>query len=54
MTDPKNWIAVLSTVAIGACAILLVWKGDVAHAMTFGALLVPSAAALTAKAEVKP
>jgi hypothetical protein len=38
----SDYVKLLSTVALGACAFLLIWKGDVAHALTFGALLVPS------------
>lgn len=44
MREPRNVLAAIGTLAIAACAIILVWKGDVAHAMTLAALLVPSAA----------
>ena len=57
----NDWVKILGTVALGGCAVLLAWKGDVAHAMTFGALLVPSAAQLpgfgsssTATVKVQP
>jgi hypothetical protein len=50
MNDPKSWLAILATVALGACAVLLVWKGDVSHALTFAALLVPSAGQFLPKA----
>jgi hypothetical protein len=40
--DPKLIITVIGTLAIGACAVILTLRGDVAHAATFAALLVPS------------
>lgn len=39
MKDPRMLISAIVAAALGACAIILVWKGDVAHAMVFGALL---------------
>ena len=53
MNDPKNWIAVLSTCAIGAAALLLIWKNDVTHSLICIAMLVPNAGQLLPKAEVK-
>lgn len=40
--DPKLVVTVIGTLAIGACTVILTLRGDVAHAATFAALLVPS------------
>lgn len=47
--DANDWTKVLGTLALGACAVLLILRGDVAHAMVFGSLIVPSLGQLPAK-----
>lgn len=40
--DSKAIVSILSAAGLAACAVVLVVRGDVQHAMTFAALLVPS------------
>lgn len=46
MWDSKAVIATVGMTCIGACAVILTLRSDVAHAMTFAALIVPSLAQL--------
>lgn len=53
--DPKSIVMVLGTLALGAGFVVLILRGDIAHAMTVGALLVPSLGQLPAPSQaVKP
>lgn len=42
MKDPKTVLSVIATIFVGLCAVILTWKGDVTHALIFGAMLMPS------------
>lgn len=46
LTDPKAIVAIITTLALAASLVILVLKGDMTSAFTFGALLAPSTAQL--------
>lgn len=54
LTDPKAIVAVITTIALSACLVILVLKGDMTSAFTFGALLAPSTAQLITHAATPP
>lgn len=42
MFDSKAVVSMVSAAGLATCAVVLVCRGDVQHALTFAALLVPS------------
>lgn len=54
LSDPKAIVAIITTLALAACLVILVLKGDMTSAFTFGALLAPSTAQLITHAVVPP
>lgn len=54
MFDSKTLVSLISAAGLVACAVILVWRGDLQHAMTIAALLVPSIGQLTPPTKQAP